>query len=167
MTTTQIELRTSPEQKEVVTHVLPCHIAHDGPAKVAAHFKPRVDSDDASLSTATFRGRKLRGRKVVLPENYRGILTLMRLLIEGFVLQPVDPLVDTGHGDYGAVEDDEEDDEEGVKKVTWESTEAFDGLTVWEHHGLPDEKQDHWIRAVQEWVVMANAVCGYSSAGAD
>jgi ribonuclease H2 subunit C len=167
MTTTQIELRTSPGQKEVVTHVLPCQIAHDGPAKVDAHFKPRVDADDASLSTATFRGRKLRGRKVALPDNYRGILALMRLLIEGFVLQPVDPLVDTGRGDYGAVEDDEEDDEEGVKKVTWESTETFDGLTVWEHHGLPDEKQDHWIRAVQEWVVMANAVCGYSSAGAD
>lgn len=78
----------------------------------------------------------------------------------GYVLQPVDPLVETGGGDYDAVEDEEE----GVEKVRWESTETFDGLTVWEHHGLPDEKQDHWIRGVQEWVVMANAVCGDSSA---
>jgi hypothetical protein len=84
------------------------------------------------------------------------------LLIGGYVLQAVDPLVDTGRGDYGA--EDEEDEEEGVEKVTWESTETFDGLTVWEHHELPDEKQDHWIRGVQEWVVMANAVCGNSSA---
>lgn len=78
MTTRQIELRTPPGQKEVAVHVLPCHIAHDGPAKVDVHFKPRVDSDDASLSTATFRGRKLRGRKVALPDDYRGIHTLMR-----------------------------------------------------------------------------------------
>jgi len=31
-------------------------------------------------------------------------------------------------------------------------------LTVWDHHTLPDEKQDHWIRGVQEWIAMAEAM---------
>jgi len=52
----------------------------------------------------------------------------------------------------------EEDQDDDVQKLKWESTERFDALTVWEHHVLPDAKRDHWIRAVQEWIVMANAV---------
>jgi Ribonuclease H2 non-catalytic subunit (Ylr154p-like) len=63
--------------------------------------------------------------------------------------------------------EDEGNEEEGVETVRWESTETFDGLTIWEHHGLPDEKRDHWIRGLQEWVVVADAVRGYSSAPAN
>lgn len=72
MANTQIELAVSSTQKEVSVHVLPCHIAHDGLSNVDAHFKPRVDVDDVRLSTAPFRGRRLRGRTVALPDHYSG-----------------------------------------------------------------------------------------------
>jgi hypothetical protein len=53
---------------------------------------------------------------------------------------------------------DEDEDEDEIEKTIWESSERFDALTIWEHHALPDEKQDHWIRGVQEWTAMAEAV---------
>lgn len=74
------------------------------------------------------------------------------------MLQPVNSPVDVGKRTSYNNGNDEEEEEEEVEKVKWNSTETFDGLTVWEHHALPDEKQDHWIRAIQEWAAMANAV---------
>jgi hypothetical protein len=53
---------------------------------------------------------------------------------------------------------DEESDEDEGEKTTWESRETFDALTVWEHQALPDSKEDHWIRGIEEWIVMANVV---------
>ena len=53
---------------------------------------------------------------------------------------------------------DEEDDEEEEEKVEWESRERFKNITVWEHHSLPDAKQEHWIRGIEEWISMAEVV---------
>lgn len=74
------------------------------------------------------------------------------------MLQPATSSADVGRRDYCHDENDEEEDDDEVEKVKWESSDTFDALTVWNHHALPDEKQDYWIRAVQEWIVMANAV---------
>jgi len=76
MATTHNQITIS-TQKHVVVHVLPCHIAHDGPSNVDAHFKPRVDPNNPSLCTASFRGRKLRGRNVAFPNQYSGVSTLI------------------------------------------------------------------------------------------
>ena len=69
---TPIQLDSSPVQKKVVVHVLPCHIAYDGPAKVSQHFQPRTDPVDETISTSSFRGRKLCGKVIYLPKNYSG-----------------------------------------------------------------------------------------------
>jgi hypothetical protein len=29
---------------------------------------------------------------------------------------------------------------------------------VWEHHMQPEASEDNWIRGVEEWIVMAEAV---------
>ena len=50
---------------------------------------------------------------------------------------------------------EEEDDEEEIGKITWHSGEKFDSVTVWGHHAIPDNVNDHWIRGIDEWVIMA------------
>lgn len=35
----------------------------------------------------------------------------------------------------------------------------FDEFIVWGHEVLPDEKEDPYIRAVDEWISLAEAVC--------
>src|SRR5436309_12715883 len=69
---TKIQLNPSSVEKEIAVHVLPCHIAYDGPSKVSHHFKPRIDMADKTISTCCFRGRKLCGRTISLPPNYFG-----------------------------------------------------------------------------------------------
>ena|SRR5437667_11413117 len=69
---TKIQLNPSSVEKEVAVHVLPCHIAYDGPSKVSHHFKPRVDPANQTISVCCFRGRKLCGRTISLPPNYFG-----------------------------------------------------------------------------------------------
>ena len=59
---------------------------------------------------------------------------------------------------YGDEDDDNDDDEEEGEKIEWETSEKFNHLTVWEHHLLPDAKQEHWIRGVEEWIIMAEVV---------
>jgi hypothetical protein len=58
---------------------------------------------------------------------------------------------------YGDEEEDEDGEEEG-EKVKWETREKFKDITVWEHHSLPDAKQDNWIRGIEEWIIMAEVV---------
>jgi Ribonuclease H2 non-catalytic subunit (Ylr154p-like) len=77
----------------------------------------------------------------------------------GHVFRPIDSTAQFNRPIYGNEENDERDDEEdGIEKVKWESNEKFDSLTMWEHHALPDKKQDHWIRGIEEWVQMADVV---------
>jgi ribonuclease H2 subunit C len=68
----QIQLESAAFGKDIEAHVLPCHIAYDGPSKVSQFFKARANPADESASTTYFRGRKLCGRTVPLPENYTG-----------------------------------------------------------------------------------------------
>jgi hypothetical protein len=59
---------------------------------------------------------------------------------------------------YGDEDEDEDDGEEEGEKVEWETREKFASVTVWEHHSLPDAKQEHWIRGIEEWIIMAETV---------
>jgi ribonuclease H2 subunit C len=51
---------------------LPCGIKANGPLPVESYFKP-VKSADGTL-TSSFRGRKLRGMEVKLPQNTLGFV---------------------------------------------------------------------------------------------
>ena len=53
-------------------NVLPCRINHDGPVNAAKRYwDPTTEAD--GTKTAYFRGRKLRGKTIQLPEGYRGL----------------------------------------------------------------------------------------------
>jgi hypothetical protein len=54
-------------------NVLPCRIQHNGPVNASTrHWTPQESSDGKS-HTAYFRGRKLKGRVVELPDGYIGM----------------------------------------------------------------------------------------------
>ncbi|GFQ04828.1 ribonuclease h2 subunit c [Phtheirospermum japonicum] len=61
-------------------HQLPCCIKHDGPTPVSHYFKPKttgIEVDGLKVEEAYFRGRKLHGTTIALPEGYSGnFLTL-------------------------------------------------------------------------------------------
>jgi ribonuclease H2 subunit C len=55
-------------------NVLPCRIQHNGPVNASTrHWTPQESSDGKS-NTAYFRGRKLNGRVVELPDGHVGML---------------------------------------------------------------------------------------------
>lgn len=54
-----------------VPNILPCRVHHDGPVKASKRYwDPKVE--DNGTQTAYFRGRKLRGRGIKVPDGYRG-----------------------------------------------------------------------------------------------
>ena len=58
-------------------HLLPCKVAHTGPAPVSSYFEVRKDEDSdhagaGEFLEARFRGRMLKGKVVSLPTNFRG-----------------------------------------------------------------------------------------------
>ena len=55
------------EQQRVTPHLLPCEIAYTGPAPVSAYFKTHEAAEPGHLE-AHFRGRRLLGKSLPLPE---------------------------------------------------------------------------------------------------
>ena len=57
-------------------HLLPCKIHHDGPARVSEYFMPQQinENDGETVYEASFRGRRLAGKKMELPSNVTGII---------------------------------------------------------------------------------------------
>ncbi|CAD6251750.1 unnamed protein product [Miscanthus lutarioriparius] len=56
-------------------HLLPCGIRQNGGAPVSDYFKPRatgVEVEGVKVEEAFFRGRKLQGATLTLPDGYRG-----------------------------------------------------------------------------------------------
>uniref|UniRef100_A0A0D9VCN5 Uncharacterized protein n=1 Tax=Leersia perrieri TaxID=77586 RepID=A0A0D9VCN5_9ORYZ len=58
-------------------HLLPCGIKQNGAAAVFDYFKPKdtgVEVDGVRVEEAFFRGRKLQGATIALPDGYRGYI---------------------------------------------------------------------------------------------
>lgn len=87
------------------------------------------------LKTAYFRGRKLHGRTVSLPDTYRGVVAQKSV---------VDPTV-AGPGD---------EDSLGCMEVRAE----FDEIVVWGHEALAEAEADPYVRSVHEWLTLAEQV---------
>ena len=151
----QIRLKESSSEKEIAAHVLPCHIAYDGISKVSDYFRPQADPNDQTRSACAFRGRKLCGRTISLPDGYLGIMARRASTEIGHIFRAMEPTTQFAEPRCADENDDEDID---VEKTNWQSEEKFDKLTIWEHQAIPDEKQDQWIRAIEEWVAMADVV---------
>lgn len=97
-------------------------------------------------SVAHFRGRKLHGRKVKIPEKYVGVL--------------LSSSHQKLHREVSASEDDELEGEGPPVEVGVMLEQChFDEFIVWGHEVLPDEKEDPYVRAVEEWISLAEAAC--------
>lgn len=112
-------------------HQLPCCIKYDGPTNVSDYFKPKhteVEVDGLSVEEAYFRGRKLQGTTVPLPQGFSGLVIGKR------------------NPDKGSEDNPN----------CWEMKAKFESMTIWNHDILPS-KDDPFIRAFH-WLPVAKAL---------
>ena len=125
--------------------IVPCRINHTGTTKITKrHWQPKVEPD--GMKTAYFRGRRLRGRVVKIPKQYKGLVLKSsdKVIVE--VPSPID----------------EDDDEEPALPETVKVVEQIgivEDLTVWGHDALPPA-DDALIKGIEEWIALAEAIHG-------
>lgn len=132
---------------ETSVNILSCRINHAGPSKVTKRYwQPRTEADNTK--TAHFRGRRLRGRVVKLPEQYQGLVLRAS---DRTIVNPVLPVEDEDD------DDDEPELPEPVKVV--EQVSTFSELTIWGHDHIP-ASDDSFAKGVEEWISFAEAIHG-------
>ena len=104
---------------------------------------------------AYFRGRKLKGREVMVPGGYRG--SICSQANKGSEAGEETTGGCEGNGEELEVDkDDEEIGEEGeVQKL--EEVASFDEIVLWGHESLV-EGDDPFLKGVEEWIGFAEAV---------
>ncbi|CEL04435.1 hypothetical protein ASPCAL05565 [Aspergillus calidoustus] len=132
--------------KSYTPNILPCRIHHDGPVNsLDRYWSPVPDEKDQNLQTAYFRGRKLRGRRVQIPEGYEGIVATHtdREL----------PSTTSNNSDEAEVE--EVEPAEPIKVLEQQAT--FGDFVVWAHETIP-AADDPYVKGVEEWIKFAEAM---------
>ncbi|KAL2866421.1 ribonuclease H2 subunit C [Aspergillus lucknowensis] len=125
-------------------NILPCRIHHDGPVNTLdRYWKSVPDENDKHLQTAYFRGRKLRGRRVQIPEGYKGVVATHTGREMPTTL---------GTSASGA---EEVEQEEPVKVLEKQGT--FSEFVVWGHETIP-AADDPFVKGVEEWVKFAEVI---------
>lgn len=115
-------------------HQLPCCIKYDGSTNVSDYFKPKhtdVEVDGLSVEEAYFRGRKLLGTTVPLPQGFSGLVIGKR------------------NPDKNAKSSEENSN-------CWKVNAKFESMTIWNHDILPS-KDDPFMRAFH-WLAVAKAL---------
>uniref|UniRef100_A0ACD5Z9R6 Uncharacterized protein n=1 Tax=Avena sativa TaxID=4498 RepID=A0ACD5Z9R6_AVESA len=115
-------------------HLLPCGIRQNSAAAVSDYFKPRdtgVEVDGVRVEEAFFRGRKLQGATVALPDGYRG-----------YVLEKKNGEKDT-KGMDGEVSN-------------FVSRAEFQNITYWNHDTMPSAEDP--LSRCFHWLTIANAM---------
>lgn len=111
-------------------HLLPCTVETTGPCPVGRYFETLITDGDLPGSLQTyFRGRKLVGAQLQLPESYSGAV------VRREVAQPAG------------------DEEAGVAGMVWHATAAFESFCYWNHDAAP-HPTDGVQRALQ-WIALA------------
>ncbi|KAI7224948.1 hypothetical protein KC330_g9218 [Hortaea werneckii] len=150
------------QSKPLHPNILPCSIHHSGPIKVSKRYwSPKIATNTphdhgSKIQTAHFRGRKLQGRRIRLPEGYIGM-----------ILQKTDneEEVKQQKGDEATAENAEEAGEDGnmLPSATpvrmLETKGTFDALTIWGHEHAPlGQEDDEFARGIGEWIGFAEAI---------
>ncbi|KAF4337678.1 ribonuclease H2 subunit C [Fusarium beomiforme] len=144
-----LSLTPDGNKTKAVANLLPCRIHHDGPIDPAStYWTPIVTEDGTKL--AFFRGRKLQGKVVKLPEQCRGV-----------VVERV-PEKDPKSANGEAVEDlDAEQEQEPIGSM--QITSEFDEMVFWGHETVADASADPYIRSMEEWLQTADRIHSYST----
>ncbi|KAI9901446.1 hypothetical protein N3K66_003263 [Trichothecium roseum] len=142
MSTPILAIDDSASKAKAVANLLPCKVQHDGPVDpIEAYWKPT--KEDNGIQTAYFRGRKLQGKTVSLPQNYRGVV--MRRKGD-------QPKANEMPEDDDVVEVDMSAPEMGAMEVTAE----FDNVVIWGHEAVADAAADPYVRGMEEWLSIAD-----------
>ncbi|KAL2022601.1 hypothetical protein VTK56DRAFT_4945 [Thermocarpiscus australiensis] len=132
---------------KATAHLLPCRVHHNGSVEPAQSFwEPKVGDD--GTSTAYFRGRRLQGKTVKLPEGYRGVVAVASSDEE----QPTRP-------EEADIIDLEAQMPQGALQIQAE----FDEMVVWGHEAIADAAADPYVRGVEEWLAVAEQIHSYSA----
>lgn len=148
-----IDLTSS--NRKLTPNILPCSIHHSGPIPTHKRYWGPSPPDNNGARTTYFRGRKLRGRTVKVPEGYQGYV-----LEKTENVAPQKPQVPP---QSHALEDEDGGDEEepaGVKVM--EQKGNFDEMVVWGHEVVP-EAEDEYVKGVGEWIAFAEAVSTHAT----
>lgn len=137
--------RSATHAGKCTPNLLPCRIEHSGPVNAADRYW-RAEKEDDGTRTAYFRGRKLRGRNLQLPDGYRGavVSNTSKVLPQSEAERETDA--------------DEEDDDQRIEVRIMEEVGEFDEVVVWEHEVAPDETEDPYSKGVSEWIAFAEAM---------
>ncbi len=139
----RIQLERDNEAKLVSASLLPCHIGYSGPADSAKYFRPET-STPAGGSEAYFRGRQLLGKELPIPDGHVGLL-----------YDSSRP----GQTKPTNAESTEDTEDETIEEVRLFVEKArFDRLTVYENGRLPIDTSDPYMKGLQEWLALAEAV---------
>ncbi|KAF2772779.1 ribonuclease H1 small subunit [Teratosphaeria nubilosa] len=144
--------------QKLTPNLLPCTIKHNGPIHTSKrHWCPSTDADTDKTSTSYFRGRKLRGRTVKLPEGYTGVvLQRTEKLLESKrkAALPVPEIEQEDEEDEFAMREDGKEEEE-VKLM--EQMGTFDEAVVWGHENVPED-EDEYVKGIDEWIAFSQAM---------
>ncbi|GAB1316744.1 hypothetical protein MFIFM68171_06954 [Madurella fahalii] len=133
-------------------HLLPCRIHHDGSVEPVESFWEPKNSTDGT-STAYFRGRKLEGKTVKVPEGYRGVVAVTPVGEE----QP-------GRPDEGEV--DVIDVDALLPTSSMQVRAGFDHLVVWTHGTADAASTDPHTKGIDEWISLAEKIHSYDTPAA-
>ncbi|KAG0123826.1 ribonuclease H2, subunit C [Tuber indicum] len=134
-------------------HLLPCHVKHTGSANATKHWIVNAGEVDGT-KVAHFRGRKLVGKPVSLPEGYSGHI-----------------LAVTDEAPKGAIEKSkrnrpmEEEGEEKREVKVFKGLANFDDVVVWGHDIAPEEGGEYVVKGMNEWVGLASKIHSFGDEG--
>ncbi|XP_050105733.1 uncharacterized protein LOC126585371 isoform X1 [Malus sylvestris] len=122
-------------------HLLPCSIKFNGPSSVSQYFKPKstaegIESEGLRTQEAYFRGRKLQGASIPIPDGY-----------SGFVL-----------GKKSLGKRKASDNSDGSSNC-WEMNAKYKSITYWNHDSLPSQ-DDAFLRCFH-WLSVAKSIFVY------
>lgn len=103
-----------------------------------------IVTDDKRV--AYFRGRKLHGKALKVPEGYRGVVVDKAEPPEPRAPRPDEPEV---------VDLDAEDD---MPLGALDTKAEFDEIVIWGHESTADTSSDPYVRGVEEWMKVAEKV---------
>jgi ribonuclease H2 subunit C len=104
-------------------------------------------ADDAP-AVVHFRGRRLVGAEVRVPDGYRGVA--MRVVESG-----------AGGSAPEHMQVDGDDDEDAIETGETEQVAEFERMVVWRHDVAADRTDDRYARGIEEWIGFATAVSGH------
>ncbi|KAI8172472.1 hypothetical protein K4K48_013229 [Colletotrichum sp. SAR 10_66] len=135
-------------KSKAVANLLPCRIHHDGPiGEVDSSFWNPTKTDDGK-NVAYFRGRKLHGTTVKLPEKYRGV-----------VMEKSDKIENR----QSEVEEEVEEEEPLVEVGAMDVKAEFDEMVIWGHEASAEAASDPYVRSIEEWLTVADQIHSYAS----